>query len=92
MCENCVFCPSCTIFAYFADIFVDIFGHFVDILWTFPFSALSNDLPVRTYRRVVGEKERERERKRERERERESEQVREGERERERGSKRERER
>ena len=42
MSENCVFGPS----GQFLDIFRTFFRHFSDILSTFPFSGLSNDLPV----------------------------------------------
>ena len=42
--ENCVFQPLWTIFRHYSD----IFRHFSDILSTFPFSGLSNDLPVTT--------------------------------------------
>ena len=42
MSKNCVFSPS----RPFLDIFRTIFRHFSDILSTFPFSGLSNDLPV----------------------------------------------
>ena len=44
MSENCVFGP----FGQFSDIFRTFFRHFSDISSTFPFSGLSNDLPVTT--------------------------------------------
>ena len=40
------FKPLWTIFGHFLDIFRTFFRHFSDILSTFPFSGLSNDLPV----------------------------------------------
>ena len=44
MSENCVFGPS----GQFLDLSRTLLRHFSDILSTFPFSGLSNDLPVTT--------------------------------------------
>ena len=52
MSENCVFGP----FGQFLDIFRTFFRHLSDILSTFPFSELSNDLPVTRQRDLLKEK------------------------------------
>ena len=46
MSEHCVFSPS----GQFLDIFRTFSRHFSDILSTFPFSGVSNDLPVAKFR------------------------------------------
>ena len=51
MSKNCVFSPS----GRFLDIFQTFFRHFSDILSTFPFSGLSNDLPITSLDTLVKE-------------------------------------